>query len=91
MGAKISMAAVGKAWQNGYAERLMRTIKEEEVDLSSYETLTEAREQIGQCLTDMHQYKRIHSALGYLTRFEFETAYFNKHGGSVKPSTFRQP
>lgn len=24
---KISMAEVGQAWQNGYAERLMRTIK----------------------------------------------------------------
>ena len=28
-GVQISMAEVGQAWQNGYAERLMRTIKEE--------------------------------------------------------------
>ena len=28
------MAEVGEAYQNGYAERLMRTIKEEEVNLS---------------------------------------------------------
>jgi transposase InsO family protein len=27
-GIAISMAEVGEAWQNGYAERLMRTIKE---------------------------------------------------------------
>jgi len=27
VGAQISMAEVGEAWQNGYAERLMRTIK----------------------------------------------------------------
>jgi putative transposase len=33
-GVQISMAEIGAAWQNGYAERLMRTIKEEEVDLS---------------------------------------------------------
>jgi transposase InsO family protein len=32
IGTQISMAGVGAAWQNGYAERLMRTIKEEEVD-----------------------------------------------------------
>ncbi len=32
----ISMAAVGEPRENGYAERLMRTIKEEEVDLSEY-------------------------------------------------------
>lgn len=33
---QISMADVGAAWQNGFAERLIRTIKEEEVDLSEY-------------------------------------------------------
>lgn len=32
-GVQISMAEVGQAWQNGYAERLIRTIKEEEIDL----------------------------------------------------------
>lgn len=41
-GVKTSMAEVGQAWQNGYAERLMRTIKEEEVDLSEYQNFTEA-------------------------------------------------
>ena len=33
---QISMAETGEAWQNGYAERLIRTIREEEVDLSDY-------------------------------------------------------
>ncbi len=33
---QISMASVGKPEENGYAERLMRTIKEEEVELSEY-------------------------------------------------------
>jgi len=33
---QISMAAQGKPEENGYAERLMRTIKEDEVDLSEY-------------------------------------------------------
>jgi len=32
---QISMAAIGKAEENGYAERVIRTIKEEEVDLST--------------------------------------------------------
>ena len=41
-GVEISMAEVGQAWQNGYAERLMRTIKEEEVDLSDYRNFTAA-------------------------------------------------
>ena len=33
---QISMADAGEAWQNGHAERLLRTIKEKEVDLSEY-------------------------------------------------------
>jgi putative transposase len=69
---KISMAEVGQAWQNGYAERLMRTIKEEEVDLSEYRNFTEAYEQIEQFLEDVYMKKRIHSSLGYLTPDEYE-------------------
>ena len=33
--------------QNGYAERLMRTIREEEVDLSEYQDYHDAYEQFG--------------------------------------------
>ncbi len=36
---QISMADVGEAWQNGYAERLMRTIKEEDAQ-RTYPTTT---------------------------------------------------
>jgi putative transposase len=69
----ISMAAVGKAEENGYAERLMRTIKEEEVDLSDYQTFADAQYQIRRFLEDVYMTKRIHSSLGYLTPVEFET------------------
>jgi putative transposase len=72
---RISMAAVGKAEENGYAERLMRTIKEEEVDLSIYQNVADARNQIGHFLEDVYNHKRIHSSLGYLTPAEFELAY----------------
>lgn len=65
-GVKISMAKVGQAWQNGYTERFMRTIEEEEVDLSEYRNFTEAYQQIEQFLEDMYMKKRIHSSLGYL-------------------------
>ena len=33
----IRMAEIGEAWQNGFAERLTRTIKKEEVALSDYQ------------------------------------------------------
>lgn len=69
---QISMAAIGKAEENGYAERFMRTVKEEEVDLSDYRDFADAQKQIGQFIQDVYNQKRIHSALGYLTPAEFE-------------------
>jgi len=71
-GAAISMAKVGEPRENGYAERLMRTIKEEEVDLSDYEDFADAGRQLGRFLNDVYNAKRIHSSLGYLTPAEFE-------------------
>ncbi len=38
----ISMAEVGESNQNGFAERVIRTIKEEEVYLSEYRSFEEA-------------------------------------------------
>lgn len=69
---QISMAEVGAAWQNGYAERLIRTLKEEEVDLSDYQDYPDALRQIGRFLDEVYMCKRIHSALGYLTPAKFE-------------------
>jgi transposase InsO family protein len=72
---QISMASVGKAEENGYAERFMRTIKEEEVDLSEYRDFVEAQQQIGYFIEAVYNHKRIHSALDYLTPVEFELAW----------------
>ncbi len=72
---QISMADVGQAWQNGYAERLIRTIKEEEVDLSEYLNYNDAYRQMGRFLDEVYMYKRIHSSLGYLTPTEFEAQW----------------
>jgi putative transposase len=79
LGAQISMAEQGEPRQNGYAERLMRTIKEEEVELSEYRDFADAHAQIGRFLEEVYQHKRIHSALGYLTPAEFEAAYHAEH------------
>jgi len=73
---QISMAAVGKAWENGYAERWMRTLKEEEVYLSDYETYHDALKNIGKFIDIVYNKKRIHSALGKLTPAQFEQQWW---------------
>lgn len=74
----VSMAEVGRAWQNGYAERVIRTIKEEEVDLSDYGDLADAYWQLGHFIDEVYLHKRIHSALGYLTPAEFESHWLQQ-------------
>ena len=71
-GIEISVAARGCPWENGYAERLIRTLKAEEVHLNAYEDLHEARERPGDFITQVSHQKRPHSALGYLTPMEFQ-------------------
>ncbi len=78
-GVAISMAAVGEPRENGFAERLIRTIKEEEVNLSDYRDFADAHAQIGRFIDDVYRTKRIHSALGYLTPAEFEAAWVCEH------------
>ena len=82
---QISMAAQGEPRENGYAERLMRTIKEEEVELSDYQDFADAYRQIGQFLEDVYNTKRIHSSLGYLTPLEFEAAWQTQKAGQTSP------
>jgi len=79
----ISMAEVGAAWQNGYAERLIRTIKEEAVDLTEYRDDQDARDQIGHFLGNVYMHKRIHSSLGYLTPAEFEQQWIRSASPEV--------
>lgn len=69
---QISMAEIGEARQNSHAERLIRTIKEEEVELSDHEDYADALQQLGRFLDEVYVHKRIHSSLGYLTPAEFE-------------------
>jgi putative transposase len=80
-----SMAAIGEPRENGYAERLMRTIKEEEVDLSEYHDFADAQRQITRFLDDVYNIKRIHSALGYLTPLEFEQQWRLEHSPLTGP------
>ena len=80
-GIEISLAHRGRPWDNGYAERLIRTLKsvsipilsgEEEVYLNEYDDIIDARARIEHFILQVYNHKRPHSALGYLTPVEFE-------------------
>jgi transposase InsO family protein len=60
----ISMTAIGEPREYGYAERLMRTIKEEELELSEYQDFADAYRRLGRFLEAVYNAKRIHSTLG---------------------------
>jgi len=72
---RISMAGRGRPMENPYAERVIRTIKEEEVVLNEYDTVADARRDIGHFIEVVYQTKRVHSSLGYLTPAEFEAQW----------------
>ena len=69
---EISVARRGRPWENGYAERLIRTLKEEEIHLNAYQDIHEARERIGHFIRQVYHQKRPHSTLAYLTPIEFQ-------------------
>jgi transposase InsO family protein len=87
LGVMLSMAAVGEPRENGFAERLMRTIKEEEVDRSEYQDFADARRQVGRFIDAVYNVKRIHSSLGYLTPQEFEIQWKASPTGAKVKST----
>ena len=65
----VSMAAIGTPEENGYAERLNRTVKEEEVRKTCYASLPDTRQRIAKYV-QYYNKKRIHTSLGYITPSE---------------------
>jgi transposase InsO family protein len=79
------MAAVGQPEENGFAERLVRTIREEEIDLTEYRDFADAYGQLGRFFDDVYHRKRIHSSLGYLTPAEFEQRWLRGQKARAVP------
>jgi putative transposase len=71
-GITISMSRKGNPYDNAQAESFMKTLKYEEVYLSEYANLSEARERIGHWLDQVYNRERLHSKLGYVPPEEFE-------------------
>ena len=61
----------------------MKTLKCEEVHRQEYRTLPEARECIVQFIDQVNNRRRLHSALGYRLRAEFERMSAGDGDGEV--------
>lgn len=77
--AQVSMAARGTPTENASAERLMRTLKEEEGSLHDSEDLNDAPAHITHFLEEVSMTKRVPSALAYLPPVEFEALWRAEH------------
>jgi putative transposase len=69
---RISMSRKGNPYDNAQCERFMKTLKYDEVYLTEYEDLADARRRIGRFLDEVYNCRRLHSAIGYLPPAEFE-------------------
>lgn len=63
-GIQISGARRGCPWENGYAEKLICTLRAAEVHLNDYENITEARYRIRHFIEQVYYLKRSHAAYG---------------------------
>lgn len=71
-GIDISMSRRGNPYDNAQAESFMKTLKYEEVYLSDYANMSEARSRIGHFLDKVYNRERLHSGLRYVPPAEFE-------------------
>jgi transposase InsO family protein len=72
LGFQISMSRKGSPWENGRVESFMKTLKAEEVNGKDYQSLEEARRDIGAFIEVVYNRRRLHSAIGYQPPVEFE-------------------
>ena len=72
----ISMSDAGCPTQNGLVERFIRTVKEEHIAYSEYESLVDLRRQLRHYLEVEYTRDRPHSSLNYMTPLEFEQDYY---------------
>jgi putative transposase len=71
----ISMSRPGNPFDNAKAESFMKTLKTEEVNGKAFSDLSDAQRRIDSFIADVYNKERLHSALGYKSPLEFETAF----------------
>ena len=65
-GVRVSMDGRGRALDNVFVERLWRSVKQEEVYLKDYESVSAARENL-RGYFEFYNRERLHQSLGYRT------------------------
>ena len=71
----ISMSRPGNPFDNAKAESFMKTLKTEEINGKAFADLSDARRRINSFIAEVYNKDRLHSALGYQSPLEFETAF----------------
>lgn len=74
-GIQISMSRKANPYDNAHAESGFKTIKYEEILLTEYNSIEEARENIKHYIEENYNKERLHSAIGYMPPAEFEQQY----------------
>ena len=69
-----SMSRKGNCWDNAVAESFFATIKGDLIDHQNYTTREEARTSIGEYIEVFYNCWRRHSAIGYVSPVDYETA-----------------
>ena len=73
-GALISMSRRGNPYDNARGESFMKTLKSEEVNLQTYQSMDEARASIADFIDAVYNQRRLHSSLRYQPPAEFEAS-----------------
>jgi transposase InsO family protein len=69
------MSRPGNPFDNAKAESFMKTLEYEELNARSFTSITDARTRIDDFIANIYNSERLHSALGYRSPLEFETAF----------------